>query len=199
VTSGRPLVAALAVLLAALHVWFPVVSLAGEPVPEPPGFRMDAYRAPVPATLAGASVLDGAAVAALWRDKQAVFVDVLPRPPKPPDLPAGAVWKPPQRRTIPDAVWLANVGYGVLSEPMEAYFRSNLTELSGGRLDRKLVFFCQRDCWMSWNAAKRAVNWGYSEVIWYPAGTDGWEEMGLPLRDIEPKPTSLVEPVRAPE
>jgi PQQ-dependent catabolism-associated CXXCW motif protein len=42
------------------------------------------------------------------------------------------------------------------------------------------------DCWMSWNAAKRAVEWGYSSVIWYPAGADGWEDAKLPLEEHRP-------------
>jgi rhodanese-related sulfurtransferase len=41
---------------------------------------------------------------------------------------------------------------------------------------------------MSWNAAKRALSLGYSNVAWYPAGTDGWANAGLPLRDASPEP-----------
>ena len=32
---------------------------------------------------------------------------------------------------------------------------------------------------MSWNAAKRALSWGYSNVAWYPDGTDGWRTPGF--------------------
>jgi rhodanese-related sulfurtransferase len=39
---------------------------------------------------------------------------------------------------------------------------------------------------MSWNAAKRAVSWGYTDVLWYPDGTDGWQEAGLPLAEARP-------------
>ena len=39
---------------------------------------------------------------------------------------------------------------------------------------------------MSWNAAKRAVEWGYSSVVWYPLGADGWEEAKLPLEENKP-------------
>ena len=44
---------------------------------------------------------------------------------------------------------------------------------------RLLVIYCQADCWMSWNAAKRALSYGYPNVAWYPDGTDGWERAGL--------------------
>jgi rhodanese-related sulfurtransferase len=41
---------------------------------------------------------------------------------------------------------------------------------------------------MSWNAAKRALTYGYSDVAWYPEGTDGWQFADLPLEDSHPEP-----------
>jgi PQQ-dependent catabolism-associated CXXCW motif protein len=38
-----------------------------------------------------------------------------------------------------------------------------------------LVIYCQADCWMSWNAAKQALSYGYTNVAWYPEGTAGWQ------------------------
>jgi PQQ-dependent catabolism-associated CXXCW motif protein len=63
-----------------------------------------------------------------------------------------------------------------------------LQQVTGGDRDKVLVIFCLRDCWMSWNAAKRALAMGYSHLIWYPDGTDGWQEEGLPLEDVQPMP-----------
>ncbi|HET7410734.1 MAG TPA: PQQ-dependent catabolism-associated CXXCW motif protein, partial [Paracoccaceae bacterium] len=60
-----------------------------EAVPEPDGYRMQHYRAPVPETLAGGTVLDTAGARALWEAGEAVFIDVLPSPPRPADLPEG--------------------------------------------------------------------------------------------------------------
>jgi PQQ-dependent catabolism-associated CXXCW motif protein len=51
-----------------------------------------------------------------------------------------------------------------------------------------VVFYCLADCWMSWNAAKRAASWGYREVLWYRDGTDGWEAAGLPTEVLHPAP-----------
>ena len=51
-----------------------------------------------------------------------------------------------------------------------------------------LVFYCQEDCWMSWNAAKRALSYGYRNVAWYPEGTDGWQRADLPVADSQPQP-----------
>jgi rhodanese-related sulfurtransferase len=41
---------------------------------------------------------------------------------------------------------------------------------------------------MSWNAAKRAAAIGYSNVAWFPEGTDGWLAAILPLQDATPEP-----------
>ena len=40
---------------------------------------------------------------------------------------------------------------------------------------------------MSWNAAKRILTYGYSNVAWYPEGTDGWERAGLALAESQPE------------
>ena len=48
------------------------------------------------------------------------------------------------------------------------------------------MIFCRSDCWMSWNAARRAVEWGFDPVIWFPGGTDAWEQAGQPLVTVEP-------------
>jgi PQQ-dependent catabolism-associated CXXCW motif protein len=50
------------------------------------------------------------------------------------------------------------------------------------------VFYCLASCWMSWNAAKRALAIGYRHVAWYPDGTDGWAADHLPLELRTPVP-----------
>jgi PQQ-dependent catabolism-associated CXXCW motif protein len=153
---------------------------------EPDSYRMDEYRKPVPATLKGATVLTSEQAGELWTKKQAIFIDVYPRAPKPPNLPAGTFWREPVHHTIENATWLANVGYGVLAPAVEDYFKANLEKLTGGDKGKAVVFYCLRDCWMSWNAAKRALTYGYTNVSWFPDGTDGWQEIGLPVVDVKP-------------
>ena len=41
---------------------------------------------------------------------------------------------------------------------------------------------------MSWNAARRAVAWGYSAVHWFPGGTDDWRDAGNALQPVSPVP-----------
>ena len=159
-----------------------------EPVAEPDGYRISEYRAPVPASLAGATVLTTADLQALLETARPILLDVLPTPREPPNRPAGSVWRPPAREHLPGSAWLPNVGYGELSDEFERYFRDNLARLTGDDRSRPLVFYCQADCWMSWNAAKRALAYGYQNVAWYPEGTDGWRAAGLPLVPGEPVP-----------
>ncbi len=161
---------------------------AQDTVPEPPGYRMDNYRAPVPATLQGAQVLTTVQAETLWRAGSAAFIDVLPRPPKPPNLPAGTVWREAPRPHIPGSLWLPDTGYGELADVTEAYLKRGLQRASGGDQARPLVFYCQAQCWMSWNAAKRALGYGYANVAWYPEGTDGWHQAKLPMEDARPEP-----------
>ncbi|MFN3868831.1 MAG: PQQ-dependent catabolism-associated CXXCW motif protein [Hyphomicrobiaceae bacterium] len=156
--------------------------------PEPGDFRLDAYRAPVPATLKGARVVDATVVAAEHDSRAAVLIDVYPRPPKPAGLPPGTIWRSTKHQSIEGAHWLPNVGYGKLADEPEAYFRHALEKLTAGDRAKPLVFFCLADCWMSWNAAKRALEWGYANVAWFPQGIDGWREIGRGLVDLEPEP-----------
>jgi PQQ-dependent catabolism-associated CXXCW motif protein len=155
---------------------------------EPDAYRTSDYRSPVPAALAGAKVIDTDEAARIWRQNSAILVDVLPRPVRPENLPAGTIWRDPVRASLPGSAWLPNVGYGVLPPAVEQYFASRLASLTGGDKARVLVFFCERDCWMSWNAAKRAMALGYRNVSWFPDGVDGWREANLPLAEVQPVP-----------
>jgi PQQ-dependent catabolism-associated CXXCW motif protein len=142
----------------------------------------------VPATLKGARVLTTAEVEAIWRAKTGVFIDVLPRTPKPKNLPEGTVWRDKPRFNIPGSVWLPDTGYGRLAPATEDYLRDGVARASHGNKAALLVIYCQANCWMSWNAAKRAQSYGYSDVAWYPEGSDGWERAKLPLAEAQPEP-----------
>jgi PQQ-dependent catabolism-associated CXXCW motif protein len=166
---------------------------AQERAPEPEQYRMENYRTPVPATLAGARVLTTAEAETIWRAKTGVFIDVLPRAPKPQNLPAGTVWRDKPRLNIPDSVWLPDTGYGKLSAATEDYLKQGIKRAAGGNAAVLLVVYCQADCWMSWNAAKRIQSYGYRNVAWYPEGTDGWEFAGLPLAESQPEPRAAEE------
>jgi PQQ-dependent catabolism-associated CXXCW motif protein len=79
-----------------------------------------------------------------------------------------------------------NVGYGVISGETQSYFTDALFGLTKANKTLPVVLFCLRDCWMSWNAAKRAMTMGYTQVYWFPEGSDAWEDNGYPIAVIEP-------------
>lgn len=160
-------------------------ALADPAVPVPDSYRMDDYRAPVPDSVPGAVVLDTAALQSMIAADQAVLVDVLPAPRRPAGMRPDMPWLPARHWTLPGSVWWPEVGRGVLAAELEARFRERLTQVAlPGRV---VVFFCLSDCWMSWNAARRAGSYGI-QAAWYPDGTDGWARAGLPLQDVRPDP-----------
>jgi PQQ-dependent catabolism-associated CXXCW motif protein len=167
-----------------------IQAAAGQPdAPlEPDTYRVQDYRSPTPTTLKGAIVVGTREAAALWNEGSSIFIDVLPRAPKPPNLPRETIWRDAPHYSLPGAIWLPNTGYGALSVDTEAYFRRGLESATRGDLQKAIIIFCQRACWMSWNAAKRALEYGYGRVYWFPDGTDGWLEAGLPLERIQPHP-----------
>jgi PQQ-dependent catabolism-associated CXXCW motif protein len=111
---------------------------------------------------------------------------VLPAPRRPENLPPSALWMPLPHRDIPGSLWLPDIGRGALSPEVEGYFRDHLATATKLRKDAAVVFYCLADCWMSWNAAKRAASWGYTQIYWYRDGTDGWDAAKLPMQDAEP-------------
>ena len=154
-------------------------------VPVPDGYRQDDYRAPVPDSVPGAEVLHLAAVRELAANGGAVLVDVLPAPRRPESMRPGVPWMPQPHRTLPGALWWPEVGRGALPPGVEARFTGRLRAVTGGDDRRLIVFFCLNDCWMSWNAARRAAAVGI-RAGWFPEGVDGWEAAGLPTATVEP-------------
>src|SRR6267378_4318699 len=78
---------------------------AAEPVSEPDDYRMDDFRSATPATLKGARVVTTAQAEEIWKRGGAIFIDVLPQPPRPKNLPAGTIWHERPRLNIPGSTW----------------------------------------------------------------------------------------------
>ncbi len=160
--------------------WLGMVPAHADPgVPVPDGYRQDDYRAPVPDSVPGGEVLHLPAMRELVARGGAVLVDVLPAPRRPDAIRPGSPWLPQPHRTLPDALWWPEVGRGALPPDMEARFAERLRAVTDGDPARLVVFFCLNDCWMSWNAARRAAALGV-RAGWFPEGVDGWDAAGLP-------------------
>ena len=167
--------------------------LAGMPalacdIETPDGYRLDHYRAPTPCELPGATVVDALQLTDIIEAEKPVLIDAMPliRTGETDFTGRWTVTEP--RQNIPGSVWLPNIGHGHLDEEMTAYFKDNLRQVTEGDRHRPVVFYCFVDCWMSWNAAKRALEFGYSRVIWYPEGTDGWKAIDAELEPSTPLP-----------
>jgi PQQ-dependent catabolism-associated CXXCW motif protein len=156
-------------------------------VPEPQGYWLGPVRGPVPATIAGGTVIDTAALVHLLAGGGAVLVDVAQAQHRPSGLPAGTLWLPPPHRDIPGSVWIPDIGRGAISPRFATWFHTRLAELTGGNRDKPIVVYCHPRCWMSWNAARRVINDGYQAVFWYPDGVEGWEKAGRPTADAPPE------------
>jgi len=157
------------------------------------GYRVGRYRSPTPETVAGGTRINNEMLQQLVNDQKTILIDVMAADGAGPD-PIDGQWlvsKP--RNNIPGSVWLPDVGRGTLDDVMSHYFREQLLDLTAADKSLALVFYCVADCWMSWNATRRAAQWGYTNVFWYAEGTDGWIENDLPLAPAIPVPVPILE------
>lgn len=148
------------------------------------GYRTDRYRSPTPAEADHARTLDTPGLRELLeRDPRTQLIDVYRR-----QFLEGRFIADEPHANLPGSLWLANTGNGELDARWQAYFADNLKKASRGDLHWPLVFYCRSDCWLSWNAQRRAHALGYRNLYWYRDGIDAWEQAGLPLQPAEPVP-----------
>jgi len=168
-----------------LFSFLPVDNVIAQ-IEQPDGYRMEFYDDNVPAELDGASPVTAVEVKRLQESAGAVVVDVIPQQRRPNFLPENQIWIPVDHKGIPGAIWLPDTGYGALSDITEKYFQHHLDIASNGNKDHPLVFYCRADCWMSWNAAKRALTYGYTNVHWFYDGIDDWFFEGFDVEVLTP-------------
>lgn len=127
---------------------------------------------PTPASIPGGQVITTKGLVALVQGRQAPYMlfDVLGGP-----------------QTLPGAipaVFLAQPGS--FNDQISQQFGQMLQQAAGGRKDVPLIFYClSTQCWMSYNAALRAINLGYTNVLWYRGGIEAWQQAGLPLQPAQ--------------
>jgi PQQ-dependent catabolism-associated CXXCW motif protein len=153
--------------------------------PEPSGIWTGPVNSPVPATLAGGKVIDATALAKLLDVDKAIVIDVSNQPRRPEGMAPDAPWLPLPHEAIPGSVWIPDVGNGAIAAGVEAFFRTQLKALTDGDTERMLVFYCHERCWLSWNAARRAIDYGYRSVAWFPEGIEGWRAAGFPTQTVK--------------
>lgn len=144
----------------------------GANAPAASAMRCAPYVGETPLSVSGARLVDAAGVEALRAGPRApVLIDVA----------TGT-----ERRTIPGSTWLPGAGTCDREDrAMQARLEARVAQLTGGDRARPVVVFCpNRNCWLSYNAAIRLSNAGYTEVAWFRDGTDGWSRGGRPLEPV---------------
>ena len=124
------------------------------------------FHAPTPREVPGAKTIGTSALRdSLQAQPQPLLFDVL----------GGEV-----HASLPGAIWLPGAGRGQsFTDTVQARLKQVLTALTNGDRKRPLVFLCQGpQCWLSYNAALRAVALGYEAVYWYRGGIEAWIEAG---------------------
>lgn len=152
------------------------------------GYRIDRQRAPTPQDVPAGRRVSAAEVAAM---PDALRIDVYGAAQSRYDELDGTWLVPEPRASLPGAVWLPETGRGTLDDTMQRYFAAALARLTEGDKDHAVIFFCVADCWMSWNATRRAAALGYTRALWFREGTDGWLDAGYALAPVDPLPVGV--------
>ncbi len=91
---------------------------------------------------------------------------------------------------LPGALNLVNAGLAYDEVARERAFDERFRKLllvAAPDRDRPLVFYCaDAQCWASVNAAMRARQAGYTQVLWYRGGQAAWRAAGLPVTPRAP-------------
>ena len=158
------------VLLLAGVLFADLRRLRAQAVPEPAAIGSGRLSRTDAEHTAGAQVLSTEQARAQWESGDAAFIDVLPQTAAPGGTArTGTIWRPRPRYDIPGSIWLPDTGYGALAPVMQDYFIRNLHAARRGRsASPDWCSYCLADCWMSWNAAKRALALGYSHIASIP-------------------------------
>ncbi|MEJ0094196.1 MAG: rhodanese-like domain-containing protein [Methylocella sp.] len=155
--------------------------------PEPQGFWTGAMHGATPAALTGGRVVHTTELIGILKGGGVALVDVSEAPSRPANLAPDAVWTPAPHRNIAGSVWIPGAGAGELADGLSAFFLGRLARLAGDDAAHPIVFYCHPNCWGSWNAAKRAIKFGYQNVYWYPDGIEGWQDAEQPLAPAKPE------------
>lgn len=127
-----------------------------------------AMHGPTPARIPGGQVITTKGLVALVQGRQVPYLlfDVLGAP----EMLPGAI----------PAVGAAQPGS--FDDEVQRGFGAYLEQATRGDKRMAMVFYCQSThCWMSYNAALRAIRLGYGNVLWYRGGVEAWKEAGLAL------------------
>jgi PQQ-dependent catabolism-associated CXXCW motif protein len=136
--------------------------------------RAGDYGATTPATIPGGTVLGSGSLAKLLaervRGRNMVVIAAIA-----------------EKWGLPGAVKLPFAGAGgSFDDAISQRLGEALHTLTDGARDTPIVFYCHHaQCWLSFNAALRAIKLGYTNVIWYRYGLDRWMFHRFPLELVK--------------
>ncbi len=127
---------------------------------------------PTPASIPGGQVITTKGLVSLVNGKQAPYLllDILGGP----EVIPGSQYAVPASQP------------GTFNDQTEQQFGQFLQQATRGQKDYPLVLYClSPECWMSYNASLRAINLGYTNVLWYRGGIESWKMAGLPIQNMQ--------------
>jgi PQQ-dependent catabolism-associated CXXCW motif protein len=75
---------------------------------------------------------------------------------------------------------------GSYNDQTQQQFGQYLQQATGGNKQYPLVLYClSPQCWMSYNAALRAIKLGYTNVLWYRGGIESWKMAGQQVQAVQ--------------
>ncbi|WP_425408705.1 rhodanese-like domain-containing protein [Hyphococcus sp.] len=134
-------------------------------VPATSQLHAGAMHGPTPSSIPGGQIITTKGLVELIQGRQTPFLllDILGGP----EILPGAVFAVPAHQA------------GNFNDQTQREFGGFLQQMTGGDKETPLVLYCQStQCWMSYNAALRAINMGYTNVLWYRGGIEAWKAAG---------------------
>lgn len=86
--------------------------------------------------------------------------------------------------TLPGAIYIPGAGDpGTFRDRIQHKLTPVLSQLTSRNANRPLLFYCEgAKCWESYNAALRAMQMGFHNVLWYRGGLSSWREAKLKMQ-----------------
>lgn len=123
--------------------------------------------APTPASIPGGQIITTKGLVALLNPQSGMPVVVL-------DVLGGSQTLPNARPAV-----VASQA-GSFNDETQRMFGQYLQQLTNNNRETPIVLYCaSAECWMSYNAALRAIRLGYTNVLWYRGGLEAWQQAGL--------------------
>jgi PQQ-dependent catabolism-associated CXXCW motif protein len=94
---------------------------------------------------------------------------------------------------LPNAVPAAFAAQsGSFNDAVQQQFGQMLMQLTRGNKQVPIVTYCQGpQCWMSYNAALRAIALGYRNVLWYRGGVEAWQQAMSQMAGVGGQPPAV--------